>query len=66
MNDHSFLWQQSRDNGSRSRRNRAILLVAHGYGHAMTDCWERNDDTFPECIGLPEERAIVETALNLN
>lgn len=58
--DDQFLWQ-TRGGG----RLRAILFVAHGCGHAMTDWWAP-DDSCPNCIGLPEERAIVEIALNLN
>lgn len=45
-----------------SRKVEGILFVAHGCSHSNTD-WFLGCDG---CIGLPEERAIVEIGLNLN
>ena len=41
---------------------RGLLFLAHGCSHSMTDWWARTESTCPECIGLPEEVAIVDTA----
>ena len=42
-----------------------VLFVAHDCGNSHTDWFEKSSDC-PECIGLPEERAIVETAYERN
>ncbi|KAL7567960.1 hypothetical protein ACA910_019670 [Epithemia clementina (nom. ined.)] len=51
---------------------KAILFVAHGCKHSATDWWSSSSSSSstvtssftscPECIGLPEERAIVQLA----
>jgi hypothetical protein len=51
-----FLWQGDCN-------PRAILFVAHGCNHKMTDWWPRHENVCTECIGLPEEMAIVQMAL---
>jgi hypothetical protein len=51
-----FLWQGDCN-------PRAIFFVAHGCNHKMTDWWPRHENVCNECIGLPEEMAIVQMAL---
>jgi hypothetical protein len=65
---HQFLWQTRGLESSSSSSHRAILFLAHGCGHAMTDWWDKdnNGEICPECIGLPEERAIVHMALDVD
>lgn len=43
---------------------KGILFGAHGCSHSHTDWWPSTPETCPECIGLPEERAIVDLALS--
>lgn len=44
---------------------KGILFVGHGCSHSNTDFFAPTaDDTCPECIGLPEELAIVEMAVH--
>lgn len=65
LGDFDFLWEAPA--ALDTEHYRAILFVAHGCGHAMSDWWWPDDnDVCHECLGLPEERAIVELALNLN
>jgi hypothetical protein len=45
-----------------TKRPCGIFLVAHGCSHSHTDFFSTCDG----CLGLPEERAIVQTALTLN
>jgi hypothetical protein len=40
----------------------AMVFVAHGCGHSATDWFARDDDLCRDCIGLPEEMAIVDIA----
>ncbi|CAB9524171.1 expressed unknown protein [Seminavis robusta] len=42
---------------------KGILFVAHGCHHNAEDWWPSTPDVCPECIGLPEELAIVKMAL---
>jgi len=58
-----FLWQ-SPTNGTKNQ-SKAILFLAHGCGHSMRDWFAPDDSVCPECMGLPEERAIVRMALDL-
>lgn len=43
-----------------------LLFVAHGCHHANTDWFPADNTVCPDCIGLPEERAIIEIAMQLN
>ena len=55
-----FLWQAPAfavDNPPR-----AILFLAHGRGHDMKDWWPKQP-VCSDCLGLPEELSIVQTAL---
>jgi len=54
-----YLWQRP----SFSKKPRAILFVGHGCQHSMTDWWTSSTGVCPDCIGLPEELAIVHLAL---
>jgi hypothetical protein len=58
MNGIEFFWQLPPD----SSYPKAILFLAHGCGHAMTD-WFPQSSACPDCIGLPEEMATVKLAL---
>ena len=58
--DVDVLWQHP------AKKPRAILFVAHGCNHAMTDWFSPTAGICEDCIGLPEERAIVATALAKN
>ena len=63
-----FLWQTP-TNGTKNQ-TKAILFLAHGCSHSMKDWFAPDSDSTagavcPECIGLPEERAIVRIALDL-
>jgi len=49
------LWQ-------RPPHPKAALFLAHGCSHSATDWWEKSEYC-PDCIGLPEEMAIVKAAL---
>jgi len=60
-----YLWQSSPPIATASRKE-AILFLAHGCGHSMRDWWPADNSACKECIGLPEERAIVQIALELN
>jgi hypothetical protein len=42
---------------------KGILFVGHGCHHTNTDWWPSTPGICPECIGLPEEQAIVKMAL---
>ena len=42
---------------------RGLLFVAHGCSHSHTDFWLSSPSVCPECLGLPEELAIVDMAL---
>eukprot|EP00978_Attheya_sp_CCMP212_P030365 scaffold111402_cov45-Attheya_sp.AAC.2 len=57
INNTKFLWQLP------PMEVKGILFLAHGCHHSMTDWWPKSDETCPECIGLPEEVAIVKIAL---
>eukprot|EP00978_Attheya_sp_CCMP212_P004397 scaffold9605_cov45-Attheya_sp.AAC.5 len=57
INNTKFLWQLP------PKEVKGILFLAHGCHHSMTDWWPKSDETCPECIGLPEEVAIVKIAL---
>jgi len=41
---------------------RGLLFVAHGCSHSHTDFWPSSPSVCPECLGLPEELAIVHIA----
>ena len=41
-----------------------IFFVGHGCSHSHTDFWPANPEVCPECLGLPEDAAIVEMALH--
>jgi hypothetical protein len=57
INGTEFVWQLPPES-----HPKAILFLAHGCGHAMTD-WFPQSPACPDCIGLPEEMAIVKLAL---
>ncbi|KAL7581098.1 hypothetical protein ACA910_005899 [Epithemia clementina (nom. ined.)] len=60
-----FYWQLPPHDATDSRivsPPRAILFLAHGCNHAGSDWWPNDPITCPECLGLPEERAIVAVA----
>lgn len=59
-----FLWEAPRGSNDTHPQPTAVLFVAHGCGHAMTDWWAAAPAVCPECLGLPEERAIVAMALH--
>ena len=42
---------------------KGIFFVGHGCSHSNTDFWPSTPETCPECLGLPEEMAIVDMAL---
>jgi len=42
---------------------KGILFVGHGCSHSHTDWFPRTNGVCPECLGLPEEMAIVKLAL---
>jgi hypothetical protein len=52
-----FFWQLPPDSYPK-----AILFLAHGCSHSMTD-WFPQSSACPDCIGLPEEMAIVKLSL---
>jgi hypothetical protein len=56
--DIDILWQ-----GTETGKIRGILWVGHGCSHSHTDFWSADPTTCPDCLGLPEERAIVQLAL---
>ncbi|KAL7581093.1 hypothetical protein ACA910_005896 [Epithemia clementina (nom. ined.)] len=58
IDDIEFYWQMPKD----VTTPRAILFLAHGCNHAGSDWWPKNSETCPECLGLPEELAIVDKA----
>ena len=58
------MWQG--DGDERFGSWRGILFVAHGCSHSHTDFWAPDDTICPECMGLPEERAIVKLAIDYN
>lgn len=41
-----------------------IFFVGHGCSHSHTDFWPSTPDVCPECLGLPEDSAIVDMALH--
>ena len=53
-----FLWEKPC-----GVKARAIMFLAHGCNHQMEDWWPRDKIACTNCIGSPEERAIVEVAL---
>ena len=59
-----FYWQMppSRSDAAYSDPPNAILFLAHGCHHAGSDWWPYDPKVCPECLGLPEERAIVDLA----
>ena len=62
-----FLWQGPAHHNNQPPT--AILFLAHGCHHAMTDWWlpsSSSSSVCPDCLGLPEERAIVQEALQRN
>ena len=70
--DDFFLWQfcpnkNNNNNATETMAPTSILFLAHGCNHRMTDWWlpkSTDDDACPDCLGLPEERAIVQAALD--
>ena len=45
-----------------TRPSAGLLLLAHGCSHTAYDWWDKTENC-PLCLGLPEERTIVKTAL---
>mmetsp|Transcript_20179 Transcript_20179/g.50213 ORF Transcript_20179/g.50213 Transcript_20179/m.50213 type:complete len:402 (-) Transcript_20179:143-1348(-) len=62
IDGRDVLWASPRDN---DRGNiKGLLFLAHGCGHSNRD-WFSKGTECEDCVGLPEEKAIVETALDL-
>jgi hypothetical protein len=73
------LWASPRDNPQSSSsssnnidgenenesRVKGLLFLAHGCGHSNLDWFSRKSPECEDCLGLPEESAIVEMALDL-
>jgi hypothetical protein len=62
------MWASPRDNpnfGYGDRSVKGLLFLAHGCHHSHTDWFAKTSPECEECLGLPEEIAIVETALDL-
>ena len=51
-----YMWQKPH-----TKKVQGIIFLAHGCNHAGTDWWVPSEEC-PECLGLPEEVAIVEMA----
>lgn len=62
---NDVLWQQPVETCD-TRPPRAIFFLAHGCNHKMSDWFSRHPVVCPECLGLPEERAIVQMGLDRN
>ena len=79
INGTDVLWASPSENKSNERSNgndagglegpppTGMLFVAHGCQHSNTDWFHKSlaSPACDDCIGLPEERAIVRTALDL-
>lgn len=44
------------------KKPKGIIFLAHGCSHSHTDFWPSTPVVCPQCLGLPEERAIVKIA----
>ena len=56
---------QSNSNSKSESRIKGLLFLAHGCEHSNLDWFSRKSPECEDCLGLPEESAIVEIALEM-
>ncbi len=63
IDGRDVLWASPRDNDR--GHVKGLLFLAHGCGHSNLDWFSKATPECEDCVGLPEETAIVKTALDM-